>query len=110
MGCKYGVIEICPHDTVSFDNNCYWSEDNLYNAETADDTCGDRGGSLASFPSEEYVTFINNAWYVFYHNSIFLVQKAVNHNIQLHCKLILMHNMNLGILYLEDIVVKHGSA
>ena len=60
--CCLDIAEICPHYALLFDNNCFWSEDSLRSPSDAADRCGDRDGSLAAFPSEESVTFINAAW------------------------------------------------
>ena len=57
-------LELCPGDTALFDGNCYWSEGGQQDPQSAGDTCADRGGQLAAFPSEEAIDFIGSIWYV----------------------------------------------
>ena len=54
--------EICPSDTALFDGNCFWSEEGNMEAIGASDLCAERGGRLATFPSDESIRFIASIW------------------------------------------------
>ena len=58
-------LEICPHDTALFDDDCYWSPPGELSMDAANAECQSRGGKLASFNSEEAIEFTEDIWYAY---------------------------------------------
>ena len=56
------LLELCPHDTALYDGNCYWASQAKSTPQTASGLCGERGGILASFPSQSAIEFIGAVW------------------------------------------------